>query len=35
VIITTHDPEHRQRFGTDRIHLVAGRLATPPRPAKH
>lgn len=31
VIITTHDPEHRQRFGTDRIHLAAGRLATPPR----
>jgi tungstate transport system ATP-binding protein len=30
VIITTHDPEHRQRFGTDRIHLVAGRLAAPP-----
>lgn len=33
VIITTHDPEHRQRFGTDRIHLVAGRLAAPPQPA--
>ncbi|HEY6871816.1 MAG TPA: ABC transporter ATP-binding protein [Geobacteraceae bacterium] len=33
VIITTHDPEHRQRFGTDRIHLVAGRPAAPPQPA--
>ncbi len=33
VIITTHDPEHRQRFGADRIHLVAGRLAAPPQPA--
>jgi len=33
VIITTHDPEHRQRFGTDRVHLVAGRLAAPPQPA--
>ena len=33
VIITTHDPEHRQRFGTARIHLVAGRLAAPPQPA--
>ncbi len=32
VIITTHDPEHRQRFGTDRIHLVAGKLAAPPQP---
>ena len=33
VIITTHDPEHRQRFGSDRIHLVAGRPAAPPQPA--
>lgn len=31
VIISTHDPEHRHRFGSDRIHLVAGRLAVPPR----
>ena len=33
VIIVTHDPEHRQRFGSDRIHLVAGRPAAPPQPA--
>jgi tungstate transport system ATP-binding protein len=31
VIISTHDPEHRQRFGSNRIHLVAGRPAVPPQ----
>ncbi|HEY6008301.1 MAG TPA: ABC transporter ATP-binding protein, partial [Geobacteraceae bacterium] len=31
VIISTHDPEHRHRFGTNRIHLVAGRPAVPPQ----
>ncbi len=29
VIIVTHDSEQSQRFGSDRIHLVAGRLAVP------
>ncbi|QVW34530.1 ABC transporter ATP-binding protein [Geobacter sulfurreducens] len=29
VIITTHDPEHAERLGGDRIHLVAGELANP------
>ena len=33
VIISTHDPEHRHRFGSNRIHLVAGRLAIPPQHA--
>ena len=33
VIVATHDPEYRQRFGADRIHLVAGRPAVPPQPA--
>ncbi len=27
VILTTHDSEHWQQFGSDRIHLVAGRLS--------
>ena len=31
VIISTHDPEHRQRFGSNRIHLVAGKPAVPPQ----
>jgi tungstate transport system ATP-binding protein len=31
VIISTHDPEHRHRFGSDRIHLVAGRPTVPPQ----
>lgn len=29
VIMTTHDPEHAERLGGDRIHLVAGELANP------
>ena len=32
IIISTHDPEHRHRFGGNRIHLVAGRPAVPPHP---
>lgn len=31
VIISTHDPEHRHRFGSNRIHLVAGKPAVPPQ----
>ena len=29
VIMTTHDPEHGERLGGERIHLLAGRLAAP------
>lgn len=31
IIMTTHDPEQPLRFGSDCIHLVAGRLAAPPQ----
>ncbi|HTG83022.1 MAG TPA: ABC transporter ATP-binding protein [Geobacteraceae bacterium] len=33
VIVSTHDPAHRHRFGGNRIHLVAGRPAVPPHHA--
>jgi tungstate transport system ATP-binding protein len=31
VIISTHDPEQRRRFGSNRIHLIAGKPTLPPQ----
>jgi tungstate transport system ATP-binding protein len=34
VIISTHDPEHRRRFGSNRIHLISGKPTLPPQHAQ-
>ncbi len=31
VLISTHDPEQRRRFGSNRIHLIAGKPTLPPQ----
>lgn len=30
VVMTSHDPEHPERFGGEQLHLAAGELAPPP-----